>query len=104
MLEVDVRVLKPDSFSAISFGAVTAERSFRKSFRKHPASAKPSASFRAHSAKHVSETIRGIVSNFTSSRDIRLKKRGSDSGALLSSSRRVPIVIRTQHHSATVSR
>ena len=74
MLEVDVRILKPDSFSAISFGAVAAERSFRKSFRKQPASAKPSASFRAHSAKHVSETIRGIVSDFKSSRDNRPKK------------------------------
>ena len=74
MLEVVVRVLKPDSFSAISFGTVTAEQSFCKSFRKQPASAKPSASFRANSAKHVSETIHGIISDFKSSRDNRLKK------------------------------
>ena len=32
-------------------------RSFRKSFCKHHASAKSSACFRAHSEKHISETI-----------------------------------------------
>ena len=68
------QTLKPDSFSAISFGAGTAQRSFRKSFREQPASAKPSASFRAHSTKHLSETILGTISDFKSSLDNRLKK------------------------------
>ena len=83
MLEIGVRILSPTAvldqrvekgyYAGIRYASL-AERSFRTSFRKQPVSAKPSASFRAHRAKHVSETIRGIISEFKSSRDNRLKK------------------------------
>ena len=50
------------------------EGSFHKSFRKKRASAKPSASFSSHNAKHVSESISGIVAVFKSSQGSRLAK------------------------------